>query len=131
MCNIYGAITIAQAMIFCHVVQFNLLILRYYFRVQSKEVVIHDHEICASQTRKNRRVAGRRAVREGHQVALLSGEMQVEQRAAVIERSVVARRKFSLPLTSVLEVYRRSVISQTISILVQDKHDGFVSSTRY
>ncbi|CAG5982834.1 unnamed protein product [Menidia menidia] len=55
LCNIYGAITIAQAMIFCH----------------------------------TRRTAGWLAgelSREGHQVALLSGEMQVEQRAAVIER---------------------------------------------
>ncbi|KAG7252358.1 hypothetical protein CRUP_037729, partial [Coryphaenoides rupestris] len=55
LCNIYGAITIAQAMIFCH----------------------------------TRRTAGWLAgelSREGHQVALLSGEMQVEQRAAVIDR---------------------------------------------
>uniref|UniRef100_A0AAR2LSR3 RNA helicase n=1 Tax=Pygocentrus nattereri TaxID=42514 RepID=A0AAR2LSR3_PYGNA len=55
LCNIYGAITIAQAMIFCH----------------------------------TRRTAGWLAgelSKEGHQVALLSGEMQVEQRAAVIQR---------------------------------------------
>ncbi|KAK6303343.1 hypothetical protein J4Q44_G00257970 [Coregonus suidteri] len=55
LCNIYGAITIAQAMIFCH----------------------------------TRRTAGWLAAeltKEGHVVALLSGEMTVEQRAAVIER---------------------------------------------
>ncbi|XP_072101375.1 ATP-dependent RNA helicase DDX19A isoform X1 [Mobula birostris] len=55
LCNIYGAITIAQAMIFCH----------------------------------TRRTAGWLAAelsKEGHQVALLSGEMMVEQRAAVIQR---------------------------------------------
>lgn len=53
--NIYGAITIAQAMIFCH-------------------------------TRKTAGWLAGELSREGHQVALLSGEMQVEQRAAVIER---------------------------------------------
>uniref|UniRef100_A0A673ZG39 RNA helicase n=1 Tax=Salmo trutta TaxID=8032 RepID=A0A673ZG39_SALTR len=55
LCNIYGAITIAQAMIFCH----------------------------------TRRTAGWLAAeltKEGHVVALLSGEMTVEQRAAIIER---------------------------------------------
>nr|XP_046221842.1 ATP-dependent RNA helicase DDX19A-like isoform X2 [Oncorhynchus gorbuscha] len=55
LCNIYGAITIAQAMIFCH----------------------------------TRRTAGWLAAeltKEGHVVALLSGEMTVEQRATIIER---------------------------------------------
>uniref|UniRef100_A0A8C9L4G6 RNA helicase n=1 Tax=Serinus canaria TaxID=9135 RepID=A0A8C9L4G6_SERCA len=55
LCNIYGAITIAQAMIFCH-------------------------------TRKTAGWLAAELSREGHQVALLSGEMMVEQRAAVIER---------------------------------------------
>ncbi|KAK1157300.1 ATP-dependent RNA helicase DDX19B [Acipenser oxyrinchus oxyrinchus] len=55
LCNIYGAITIAQAMIFCH-------------------------------TRKTAGWLAGELSREGHQVALLSGEMMVEQRAAVIER---------------------------------------------
>ncbi|XP_023851641.1 ATP-dependent RNA helicase DDX19A-like [Salvelinus sp. IW2-2015] len=55
LCNIYGAITIAQAMIFCH-------------------------------TRKMAGWLAGELSREGHQVALLSGEMQVEQRAAVINR---------------------------------------------
>uniref|UniRef100_A0A8C2HEN0 RNA helicase n=1 Tax=Cyprinus carpio TaxID=7962 RepID=A0A8C2HEN0_CYPCA len=55
LCNIYGAITIAQAMIFCH-------------------------------TRKTAGWLAGELSREGHRVALLSGEMQVEQRAAVIER---------------------------------------------
>ncbi|MFT7812896.1 ATP-dependent RNA helicase DDX19A isoform X2 [Arapaima gigas] len=55
LCNIYGAITIAQAMIFCH-------------------------------TRKTAAWLAGELSREGHQVALLSGEMMVEQRAAVIER---------------------------------------------
>uniref|UniRef100_A0A8D0QKM6 RNA helicase n=2 Tax=Sus scrofa TaxID=9823 RepID=A0A8D0QKM6_PIG len=55
LCNLYGAITIAQAMIFCH-------------------------------TRKTASWLAAELSKEGHQVALLSGEMVVEQRAAVIER---------------------------------------------
>ncbi|XP_010873647.2 ATP-dependent RNA helicase DDX19A isoform X2 [Esox lucius] len=55
LCNIYGAITIAQAMIFCH-------------------------------TRKTAGWLAAELTKEGHVVALLSGEMTVEQRAAVIER---------------------------------------------
>ncbi|KAF3856061.1 hypothetical protein F7725_016784 [Dissostichus mawsoni] len=55
LCNIYGAITIAQAMVFCH-------------------------------TRKTAGWLAGELSREGHQVALLSGEMQVEQRADVIDR---------------------------------------------
>ncbi|XP_062397158.1 ATP-dependent RNA helicase DDX19A isoform X2 [Sardina pilchardus] len=55
LCNIYGAITIAQAMIFCH-------------------------------TRRTASWLAGQLSKEGHQVALLSGEMTVEQRAAVIER---------------------------------------------
>ncbi|KAI3357752.1 hypothetical protein L3Q82_016157 [Scortum barcoo] len=55
LCNLYGSLTIAQAMIFCH-------------------------------TRKMAAWLTTNLTKEGHQVALLSGEMLVEQRAAVIER---------------------------------------------
>lgn len=55
LCNLYGCLTIAQAMIFCH-------------------------------TRKMASWLVATLVQEGHQVALLSGEMTVEQRAATIER---------------------------------------------
>ncbi|XP_074498561.1 ATP-dependent RNA helicase DDX19A isoform X2 [Sebastes fasciatus] len=55
LCNLYGSLTIAQAMIFCH-------------------------------TRKMAAWLTASLTSEGHQVALLSGEMTVEQRAAVIER---------------------------------------------
>uniref|UniRef100_A0A8C5QBE6 RNA helicase n=1 Tax=Leptobrachium leishanense TaxID=445787 RepID=A0A8C5QBE6_9ANUR len=55
LCNLYGSITIAQAMIFCH-------------------------------TRKTASWLAGELSKEGHEVALLSGEMMVEQRAAVIER---------------------------------------------
>uniref|UniRef100_A0A671THE1 RNA helicase n=1 Tax=Sparus aurata TaxID=8175 RepID=A0A671THE1_SPAAU len=55
LCDLYGCLTIAQAMIFCH-------------------------------TRKMASWLTTNLIKEGHQVALLSGEMTVEQRAAVIER---------------------------------------------
>lgn len=55
LCNVYGSITIAQAMIFCH-------------------------------TRKTASWLAGELSKEGHKVALLSGEMMVEQRAAVIDR---------------------------------------------
>ncbi|CAG6021875.1 ATP-dependent RNA helicase DDX19A [Menidia menidia] len=55
LCNLYGSLTIAQAMIFCH-------------------------------TRKMAAWLSTHLIKEGHQVALLSGEMTVEQRACVIER---------------------------------------------
>ncbi|XP_029013137.1 ATP-dependent RNA helicase DDX19A isoform X1 [Betta splendens] len=55
LCNLYGSLTIAQAMIFCH-------------------------------TRKMAAWLCAHLIHEGHQVALLSGEMTVEERAAVIER---------------------------------------------
>ncbi|KAG7519767.1 hypothetical protein JOB18_015607 [Solea senegalensis] len=55
LCNLYGCLTIAQAMIFCH-------------------------------TRRMAAWLAANLTQEGHQVALLSGEMTVEQRAAVIER---------------------------------------------
>lgn len=42
--------------------------------------------LCAIQTRKTAGWLAGELSREGHQVALLSGEMQVEQRAAVIDR---------------------------------------------
>ncbi|XP_024862355.1 ATP-dependent RNA helicase DDX19A isoform X2 [Kryptolebias marmoratus] len=55
LCDLYGSLTVAQAMIFCH-------------------------------TRRMAAWLAASLTEEGHQVALLSGEMTVEQRAAVIER---------------------------------------------
>ncbi|XP_013889683.1 ATP-dependent RNA helicase DDX19A [Austrofundulus limnaeus] len=55
LCDLYGSLTVAQAMIFCH-------------------------------TRWMANWLAASLTEEGHQVALLSGEMTVEQRAAVIER---------------------------------------------
>ncbi|XP_028265160.1 ATP-dependent RNA helicase DDX19A [Parambassis ranga] len=62
LCNLYGTLTIAQAMIFCH-------------------------------TRKMARWLAAQLTQDGHQVALLSGEMTVEQRAHVIERFRNGREK--------------------------------------
>ncbi|XP_054853848.1 ATP-dependent RNA helicase DDX25 [Eublepharis macularius] len=55
LCNIYGSITVGQAIIFC-------------------------------QTRKNAKWLSVQLLNDGHQVALLSGELAVEQRAAIIQR---------------------------------------------
>ncbi|KAM6929175.1 ATP-dependent RNA helicase DDX19A [Lycodopsis pacificus] len=55
LCNLYGCLTIAQAMIFCH-------------------------------TRKMAAWLASNLIAEGHQVSLLSGQLTVEQRAAVIAR---------------------------------------------
>ncbi|TNN84440.1 ATP-dependent RNA helicase DDX19B [Liparis tanakae] len=55
LCNLYGVLTIAQAMIFCH-------------------------------TRRMASWLSSKLISEGHQVALLSGELEVKQRAAIIER---------------------------------------------
>ncbi|XP_056279110.1 ATP-dependent RNA helicase DDX19A [Pseudoliparis swirei] len=55
LCNLYGVLTIAQAMIFCH-------------------------------TRRMASWLSSKLISEGHQVALLSGELEVRQRAAIIER---------------------------------------------
>ncbi len=128
LCNIYGAITIAQAMIFCHVSTNNVDI-EVFFRAQT--IVIHNHEICYPRPGKPpggwQESCPEKATRWRCSAARCRWNRG--QRSSNV--SVMARRKFSLPLTSVLEVYRLSVILQTISSLVRDKHGGFVSSTRY
>uniref|UniRef100_A0A674IAB1 RNA helicase n=1 Tax=Terrapene triunguis TaxID=2587831 RepID=A0A674IAB1_9SAUR len=55
LCNIYGSITVGQAIIFC-------------------------------QTRRNANWLSQELSQDGHQVSVLSGELTVEQRAAVIQR---------------------------------------------
>ncbi|XP_047609653.1 ATP-dependent RNA helicase DDX25 isoform X2 [Phacochoerus africanus] len=55
LCNIYGGITIGQAIIFC-------------------------------QTRRNAKWLTVEMMQDGHQVSLLSGELTVDQRAAIIQR---------------------------------------------
>lgn len=47
---------------------------------------MHLKQFCSLQTRKTASWLAAELSKEGHQVALLSGEMMVEQRAAVIER---------------------------------------------
>uniref|UniRef100_A0A672NSG0 RNA helicase n=1 Tax=Sinocyclocheilus grahami TaxID=75366 RepID=A0A672NSG0_SINGR len=84
LCNIYGAITIAQAMIFCH-------------------------------TRKTANWLAGQLSKEGHQVALLSGEMAVEQRAAVIERFRDGKEKV-LITTNVLFIPFSSVCKFCIDV---------------
>uniref|UniRef100_A0A8C3FWW0 RNA helicase n=1 Tax=Chrysemys picta bellii TaxID=8478 RepID=A0A8C3FWW0_CHRPI len=55
LCNIYGSITVGQAIIFC-------------------------------QTRRNAKWLSQKLSQDGHKVSILSGELTVEQRAAVIQR---------------------------------------------
>lgn len=90
LCNIYGAITIAQAMIFCHVSWILMGSFNKMFWSGPSEFV---NCVLSSQTRKTAGWLAGELSREGHQVALLSGEMQVEQRAAVIDRFRVGKEK--------------------------------------
>lgn len=83
LCNLYGTLTIAQAMIFCH-------------------------------TRKMAAWLTAHLTKEGHQVALLSGEMTVEQRAAVIERFRSGKEKV-LVTTNVCS---RGIDVEQVSIVV-------------
>ncbi|XP_038602574.1 ATP-dependent RNA helicase DDX19B-like isoform X2 [Tachyglossus aculeatus] len=83
LCNLYGAITIAQAMIFC-------------------------------QTRKTASWLAGELSREGHQVALLSGEMVVEQRAAVIQRFRVGKDKVLVTTN----VCARGIDIEQVSVVV-------------
>ncbi|XP_034086491.1 ATP-dependent RNA helicase DDX19A-like isoform X1 [Gymnodraco acuticeps] len=62
LCDLYGGLTVAQAMIFC-------------------------------RTRKTASWLAGRLTEEGHQVALLSGELTVEQRADVIQRFRTGKEK--------------------------------------
>ncbi|KAL7864202.1 hypothetical protein AOLI_G00156220 [Acnodon oligacanthus] len=83
LCNIYGAITIAQAMIFCH-------------------------------TRKIASWLAGQMSKEGHQVALLSGEMVIEQRAAVIERFREGKEKVLITTN----VCARGIDVEQVSVVI-------------
>ncbi|XP_054652518.1 ATP-dependent RNA helicase DDX19A isoform X1 [Dunckerocampus dactyliophorus] len=62
LCELYGSMTVAQAMIFCH-------------------------------TRKMASLLSSHMTKQGHVVALLSGELTVEQRANIIERFRTGKEK--------------------------------------
>ncbi|XP_078540031.1 ATP-dependent RNA helicase DDX25-like isoform X1 [Lissotriton helveticus] len=81
--NIYGSITIAQAIIFC-------------------------------QTRKIARWLSQTMAEDGHQVALLSGELEVEQRAAVIQRF----RKGNEKVLITTNVCARGIDVEQVSIVI-------------
>ncbi|KAB5546617.1 hypothetical protein PHYPO_G00074100 [Pangasianodon hypophthalmus] len=83
LCNIYGAITIAQAMIFCH-------------------------------TRRTAAWLAGRMAAEGHQVALLSGELAVEQRAAIIERFREGKEKVLITTN----VCARGIDVEQVSVVI-------------
>ncbi|XP_068589098.1 ATP-dependent RNA helicase DDX19A isoform X2 [Cebidichthys violaceus] len=83
LCNLYGSLTVAQAMIFCH-------------------------------TRKMAAWLASNLIAEGHQVALLSGQMAVEQRAAVIERF----RKGQEKVLVTTNVCSRGIDVEQVSLVV-------------
>ncbi|XP_043561234.1 ATP-dependent RNA helicase DDX19A-like [Chiloscyllium plagiosum] len=78
-----GAITIAQAMIFCH-------------------------------TRKTAGWLAAELSKEGHQVALLSGEMMAEQRAAVIQRFLDGKEKVLVTTN----VCARGIYVEQVSVVI-------------
>ncbi|XP_076022935.1 ATP-dependent RNA helicase DDX19A [Genypterus blacodes] len=83
LCNLYGVLTIAQAVVFCH-------------------------------TRRMASWLSGQLVAEGHQVALLSGEMTVEQRNDVIKRFKEGKEKV-LVTTNVCS---RGIDVEQVSIVV-------------
>ncbi|XP_064424721.1 ATP-dependent RNA helicase DDX19A [Latimeria chalumnae] len=83
LCNIYGTITIAQAIIFC-------------------------------QTRRIAKWLSSEMIHDGHQVALLSGELLVEQRAAVIQRFRDGKEKVLITTN----VCARGIDVEQVSIVV-------------
>ncbi|XP_057175517.1 ATP-dependent RNA helicase DDX19A isoform X2 [Triplophysa rosa] len=100
LCNVYGAITIAQAMIFC-------------------------------RTRKTANWLAGQMSEEGHQVGLLSGELTVEQRAAVIQRFKVGKEKVLITTN----VCARGIDVEQVSVVINfdppvDK-DGYPDNETY
>ncbi|KAK9515148.1 hypothetical protein VZT92_025817 [Zoarces viviparus] len=83
LCNLYGCLTVAQAMIFCH-------------------------------TRKMAAWLVSNLIAEGHQVSLLSGQLTVEQRAAVIERF----RKGQEKVLVTTNVCSRGIDVEQVSLVV-------------
>nr|XP_033775082.1 ATP-dependent RNA helicase DDX25 isoform X2 [Geotrypetes seraphini] len=81
--NIYGIITIAQAIIFC-------------------------------QTRKIAKWLSQEMIKDGHRVALLSGELSIEQRAAVIQRFRDGKEKVLITTN----VCARGIDVEQVSIVV-------------
>ncbi|XP_030842392.1 ATP-dependent RNA helicase DDX19A [Strongylocentrotus purpuratus] len=81
--NIYGTITIGQAMIFC-------------------------------QTKRNANWLAERMTREGHAVALLSGDLTVEQRVAVLERYRAGKEKILITTN----VMARGIDIEQVTVVV-------------
>lgn len=92
LCNVYGAITIAQAMIFCRV-SLSKYSQKIKFIVGVFCICYFHLIVVFRQTRKTANWLAGQMSEEGHQVGLLNGEMTVVQRAAVIERFKVGKEK--------------------------------------
>lgn len=74
--NIYGVLTIGQAMIFCHVCM----------KVLKVSLIVSTKVFYLLQTRKTASWLAETMSRDGHAVALLSGELEIDQRINIINR---------------------------------------------
>lgn len=105
--NIYGVITIGQAIIFCHV-SFCWLKL-------PKPILFSKVGFSFSiQTRKTASWLAVKMTKDGHSVAVLSGELTVEQRLAVLDRFRAGLEKV-LITTNVLS---RGIDVEQVTIVV-------------
>uniref|UniRef100_A0A8C4YQV4 DEAD-box helicase 25 n=1 Tax=Gopherus evgoodei TaxID=1825980 RepID=A0A8C4YQV4_9SAUR len=86
LCNIYGSITVGQAIIFC-------------------------------QTRRNAKWLSQELILDGHEVSILSGELTVEQRAAIIQRFREGKEKVLVTTN----VCARGIDVEQVTIVVNFK----------
>lgn len=103
--NIYGVITIGQAIIFCHV---SIRLTKIIFGGKKFERNI------LLQTRKAASWLAVKMTKDGHSVAVLSGELTVEQRLAVLDRFRAGLEKV-LITTNVLS---RGIDVEQVTIVV-------------
>lgn len=105
--NIYGVITIGQAIIFCHVSNRKNT-------VDIEKYHIHNSFSISLKTRKTAGwLSGKMSI-DGHSVAVLSGELTVEQRLAVLDRFRAGYEKV-LITTNVLS---RGIDVEQVTIVV-------------
>lgn len=107
--NIYGVITIGQAIIFCHVIRtLSMIFLNFVWSQCFLYVFL------SLQTRKTASWLAIKMTKDGHSVAVLSGELSVEQRLAVLDRFRAGLEKV-LITTNVLS---RGIDVEQVTIVV-------------
>lgn len=115
--NIYGVITIGQAIIFCHVISIliftSMFLLRHKIQNESEVIFIIFYAL-SLQTRKTASWLAVKMTKDGHSVAVLSGELTVEQRLAVLDRFRAGLEKV-LITTNVLS---RGIDVEQVTIVV-------------